>query len=58
MNAQRDVLTGQSAEGPTGSETGNIKLEKKEPLVEQVRLSEIVSFQCTLLTDTLPVSML
>ncbi|DBB04179.1 hypothetical protein WJX77_004720 [Trebouxia sp. C0004] len=35
MNAQRDALTFQSAEGPAGSETGNVKLEKEEPLVEQ-----------------------
>lgn len=42
MNAQRDALTVQSAEGPAGSETRHVKLEKEEPLIEQVGLSEIV----------------
>ncbi|KAL0040887.1 hypothetical protein WJX79_008644 [Trebouxia sp. C0005] len=35
MNAQRDALTVQSAEGPAGSETRHVKLEKEEPLIEQ-----------------------
>jgi len=55
MNAQRDGLAVQSVEGPTGSETRNVKVEKEEPLIEQVRLSETV---CTWLTGALPVSML
>ena len=55
MNAPRDGLAVQSVEGPTGPETRNVKVEKEEPLVEQVRLSETV---CTWLSGALPASML
>ena len=56
MIAQRDAVTEHSAERPAGSETRNVKLEKKELLVEQVSLLE--NSLCTWLIGALPVSLL